>query len=532
MESDARLIMSVLIKNGKRVFEGLTSLVDVGGGIGTVAKAISNAFPELKCSVFDLPHVVEGLEGGNNLSYIAGDMFKSVPSADAILLKWILHDWSDEDCAKILKKCKEAIPSKENGGKEMTNHLKLSCFGCGDDGSSGKERNEQEWAKLFSDAGFSDYKISPILGLRETFMTYDCNFCDVSQKWHCLCNDIGDETRQVLAAQAHIWNHIFNYINSMSLKCAIQLEIPDIIHSHGRPMNLSDLVEALPINNNHDKAKTHDCVYRLMRILVHAGFFIQEAEEGYLLTPTSHLLLKDEPMSMIPFLNFQLDPNLMDPWHSLSKWFNNVSDESNSTPYATAHGMPFFKYAENEPRLNHLFNEAMASDTRLVMTVLIQNGKGLIFEGLKSLVDRGTGTIAKAIADAFPQINCTVFELPHVIEGLEGSKNLSFVGGDMFNSIPSANAILLKWILHDWSDGDCIKILKKCKEAIPSKENGGKVILIEIVMDQNKDNDKSYETQLLIDMLIDDSTKWKEKAKNGQNSFLMLVIVTTRLFLS
>lgn len=87
MGCDARLIMSVLIKNGKGVFEGLKSLVDVGGGIGTVAKAISNAFPELKCSVFDLPHVVEGLEGGKNLTYIAGDMFKFVPSADAILLK-------------------------------------------------------------------------------------------------------------------------------------------------------------------------------------------------------------------------------------------------------------------------------------------------------------------------------------------------------------------------------------------------------------------------------------------------------------
>ncbi|KAG5627359.1 hypothetical protein H5410_012577 [Solanum commersonii] len=59
----------------------------VGGGTGTVAKAVSNAFPELKCSVFDPPHVVEGLEGGNNLNYIGGDMFKSVPSAHAMLLK-------------------------------------------------------------------------------------------------------------------------------------------------------------------------------------------------------------------------------------------------------------------------------------------------------------------------------------------------------------------------------------------------------------------------------------------------------------
>ncbi|TMW81491.1 hypothetical protein EJD97_009287, partial [Solanum chilense] len=44
--------------------------------------------------------------------------------------------------------------------------------------------------------------------------------------------------------------------------------------------------------------------------------------------------------------------------------------------------------------------------------------------------------------------------------------------------------------------------LKKCIKAIPSKGNGGKVILIEIVMDQNKDDDKSYETQLFDDMLM------------------------------
>lgn len=37
---------------------------------------------------------------------------------------------------------------------------------------SGKERNEQEWAKLFSNAGFSDYKISPILGLRSVIEVY------------------------------------------------------------------------------------------------------------------------------------------------------------------------------------------------------------------------------------------------------------------------------------------------------------------------------------------------------------------------
>ncbi|KAM3319518.1 hypothetical protein P3S67_006718 [Capsicum chacoense] len=136
-------------------------------------------------------------------------------------------------------------------------------------------------------------------------------------------DNIEDKTREVLAAQAHIWNHTFNFINSMSLKCAIQLGIPDIIHSHGRHMSLSDIVDALPINNNN--ARTQDCVYRLMRILIHAGFFIQE-DEGYLLTPTSRLLLKDEPLSLAPLVQMELDPNLMDPWHSLSKWLKNGDD--------------------------------------------------------------------------------------------------------------------------------------------------------------------------------------------------------------
>ncbi|XP_049349450.1 trans-resveratrol di-O-methyltransferase-like [Solanum verrucosum] len=307
-----------------------------------------------------------------------------------------------------------------------------------------------------------------------------------------LCNN---DIKQVLAAKAHIWNHTFNYVSSMSFKCAIQLGIPDIIHSHGRPMTLSDLVNALPIDN---KSKGQDYIYRLMRILIHDGFFLQEGD-GYLLTPNSRLLLKDEPWNILPFVQFGLDSIVIDPFHYLSQWLQN--GEYSSTPFETTNGNRIF---EKETKINHLLNEGMACDARLVVSVLIQNGKGQLFEGLKSLVDvgGGTGTIAKAIADAFPQINCTVFELPHVIEGIEGSKNLSFVGGDMFNSIPCANAILLKWVLHDWSDEDCIQILKKCKEAIPSKENGGKVILIEIVMDQNKDDDKSYETQLLINMLM------------------------------
>ncbi|KAJ9170886.1 hypothetical protein P3X46_018950 [Hevea brasiliensis] len=305
---------------------------------------------------------------------------------------------------------------------------------------------------------------------------------------------------ELLQAQAHVWNHIFNFINSMSLKCAIQLGIPDVIHNHGKPITLSQLISSLPVH----PAKAR-CIPRLMRLLVHSGFFAQakiseddDQEEGYVLTSASQLLLKDNPLSVTPFLMAMLDPILTRPWHYVSTWFLN----DDPTPFNTAHGRTLWEYAGHEPKLNDFFNEAMASDARLVMHVLINECEGA-FEGLKSLVDvgGGTGTVAKAIAKAFPQLDCIVFDLPHVVAGRQGTDNLKYVGGNMFEEIPPSDAILLKWILHDWSDEECVKILKQCKEAIKGR-GGGKLIIIDMVIGSRKKDEDAMETQLFFDMLM------------------------------
>lgn len=92
-----------------------------------------------------------------------------------------MHDWSDEDCVRILKKCKESIvASKESGGKVIILEMVVEDEREEDEATetqlcfdmlmmtvvTGKERTEKEWANLFSSAGFKNYKITPILGLR------------------------------------------------------------------------------------------------------------------------------------------------------------------------------------------------------------------------------------------------------------------------------------------------------------------------------------------------------------------------------
>ncbi|KAJ0054087.1 hypothetical protein Pint_02354 [Pistacia integerrima] len=310
-----------------------------------------------------------------------------------------------------------------------------------------------------------------------------------------------ESASELLEAQALVWNYSLNYVNCMSVKYAIQLGISDIIHKHGQPMTLSQIVSALGVNPN----KAHG-IHRLMRVLVLAGFFSQQKvgkidhqEDKYFLTPSSRLLLKDAPFRAAPFVFLILDPLIVSPFHSLSAWFKN----DDSTPFETTNGKNFWGCVADEPKFKNTFYHAMVSDSQLVARVLIEDHRE-VFKGLKSLVDvgGGTGTMAEIIANAFPEIQCTVFYLPHVVDNLQGTKNLNFLGGDMFKAIPSVDAVLLKWILHDWGDEESLKILERCREAIPSKEKGGKVIIIDLAIGMEDQSEESTETQLCFDMLM------------------------------
>ncbi|RDX96758.1 putative O-methyltransferase 3, partial [Mucuna pruriens] len=320
-----------------------------------------------------------------------------------------------------------------------------------------------------------------------------------------------DHDAKLLRAQTHIWNQIFSFINSMSLKCVVELGIPDMIHNYGQPMPLSNLIASLSIH----PSKTQ-FIHRLMRIMIHSGFFSQQNETEnelqvkYALTDASLLLLKNHPTSLTPFLHGMLDPILTNPWNQLSNWFKN----GDITPFQTVHGMQLWDYAACDPKFNNSFNDAMASDTQVLTNLVIEKCKW-VFTGLDSLVDvgGGTGTMAKAIAKSFPQLECIVFDLPHVVAGLQGTQNLKYIGGDMFQAIPPADAIFFKWIFHDWNDEECVDILKKCKEAITRKGKNGKVIIIDMVLEDEKRDDESVQAQLFLDMLVMVLLKGKERNK-------------------
>ncbi|KAL0438072.1 UNVERIFIED_CONTAM: Caffeic acid 3-O-methyltransferase [Sesamum latifolium] len=164
---------TMLMRKAVKVYDGFASLgsiVNVGGGTGATLAMIIAKYPSIHGINFDLPQVVQNAPTYNGIEHIGGDMFVEVPKGDTILLKFVLHNWDDEECNKLLKNCYEALA---DNGKVIVmddilpdnlqtsvrakyasalNAVMLTVL-------EGKERTEDEFKALATKAGFTEFKV-------------------------------------------------------------------------------------------------------------------------------------------------------------------------------------------------------------------------------------------------------------------------------------------------------------------------------------------------------------------------------------
>ncbi len=158
-------------------FSSIHTIVDIGGGYGSLLTAILRAYPHLQGILFDLPHVIKDAQEriassdvAGRCQFIAGDMFNAedIPGADAYIMKQIIKDWSDEESVRILSNCSKAMKSGGKilvaeqvllPGRQMSTakliDLQLMVV------LSGQERYEQQYRALFEGAGLQVLKIWP-----------------------------------------------------------------------------------------------------------------------------------------------------------------------------------------------------------------------------------------------------------------------------------------------------------------------------------------------------------------------------------
>jgi predicted O-methyltransferase YrrM len=152
-------------------FSRYRTVVDVGGGVGTVLIAIAGAYPGVRGVLFDRPDVVERAaarlrEAGlaDRIEAVGGSFLERVPEGgDAYLLKSILHDWEDQSSRAILGRIREAAAAgadllvvervlPEHPGPEDLDSLLGDLNMLVNNG--GQERTVEEFRALMEATGF------------------------------------------------------------------------------------------------------------------------------------------------------------------------------------------------------------------------------------------------------------------------------------------------------------------------------------------------------------------------------------------
>jgi ubiquinone/menaquinone biosynthesis C-methylase UbiE len=150
-------------------FSEVKTLVDVGGGIGTLTAVILNANPKMQAILFDREDVVVGaqrvLEGAgvaDRCQIVGGNFFDAVlPDGDLYLISRVLLNWDDTHAIKILTNCYQAMTVKDRlvvvdfilpKGKmsPFMGQISLNLFVLG----GNFMRTEDEFYNLLSSAGF------------------------------------------------------------------------------------------------------------------------------------------------------------------------------------------------------------------------------------------------------------------------------------------------------------------------------------------------------------------------------------------
>jgi len=144
-------------------------IADIGGGRGHLLRGILEQTPAASGILFDLPHVIREATAheSERLRLQPGDFFAdALPTADAYLLMEVIHDWNDEDSARILAAVRQAAPAharlliieaivSEAPGPDFSKVLDVIMLAV----TGGQERTPSEYEALLAAAGFRLEKI-------------------------------------------------------------------------------------------------------------------------------------------------------------------------------------------------------------------------------------------------------------------------------------------------------------------------------------------------------------------------------------
>lgn len=273
-----------------------------------------------------------------------------------------------------------------------------------------------------------------------------------------------------------------------AVSCLAQLGVPDLVESGAK--TAEELAAQTGTNPQ--------ALYRLLRATASVGVLAEGPERTFSETPMSAVLRANANPSLRAMAVMGGRE-----WHGRAWSHLDYCVRTGKQALDHIYGVHIFEYLKQHPEEARIFDDAM---TALSMIDGPAVAEAYSFDGIHSIVDvaGGHGFLLSTIMARHPHLKGTLYEAPHVLEGCRNGPLTSVMdrctltSGDMFSSVPQgADAYLLKHIVHDWPDAECIRLLTACRKGV---NPGGKLLVVDCVIQpgNNFSPGKFLDLQMLI----------------------------------
>jgi hypothetical protein len=323
---------------------------------------------------------------------------------------------------------------------------------------------------------------------------------------------------QELPPQGILMQMLFGYAPARAISIVAELRIADLL-SDG-----SKTAEELALTT-----KSHPrSLYRLLRACASVGIFSEDADKRFSLCPMAEFLRSNHPESLRAFAEMLAHAEQFQTWSAFD-----FSVQTGTPAFDKVYGMPIFEYYPTHPKSGQMFNDAMTSMSLGSSMAVMQ---AYDFSGINKLVDigGGHGFLLASVLQKYPTMTGVLYDTAPIVEEAKEllakqgvSSRCETVGGNFFESAPSGgDAYMMKHIIHDWNDEECVKILKHCRKGITE---GGRLLVIEMVVPEG--NEPSFSKLLDLQMLAVlpgcERTEAEYSTLFGEAGFLLTKIVPT-----
>lgn len=245
-----------------------------------------------------------------------------------------------------------------------------------------------------------------------------------------------------------------------------------------------------------------DALHRVLRAAASIGVFAELPDGRFELTPDAECLRSDTPGSLRNFARHVGHGCRLQSYASMEDTLR-----TGKQAFQQVHGMQSFDYYAAHPHLAEVFNGAMTAFSEAAADEL-SGIAGFGRFGVVADIGGGHGHMLSAVLRGNPDVKGVLFDRPEVLDGADpvldrnGVRDrVTRVPGDFFTEVPAADAYVLKSVLHDWTDTECVTILGNIRRRIGDHADA-RVILFEATVPELNafDFSKLMDIEMLVNL--------------------------------